>query len=90
MLQGWNVKQIFGNFEYELDEVRRDLKFCKLAKEAGMRTTLVHDKCVVDPGLCRTKQGKVYTVRRIVESKEVISSYRIRCIHHISVLGCQF
>lgn len=53
---------LFANIEYEVDELRRDTSVCKLSKADGIQATFVHDKCVLEPGVLATKQGKVYTV----------------------------
>lgn len=54
---------VFANIEYEVDELRRDISICALAKSQGIKATFVHDKCIVDPGDVLTKQDKTYTVR---------------------------
>ncbi|KAF9268092.1 hypothetical protein L218DRAFT_984313 [Marasmius fiardii PR-910] len=53
---------LYANIEYEVDELRRDIKVCALAKEKGIKATFVHDKCVIEPGLLKTKEGKAYAV----------------------------
>ncbi|KAG7096829.1 hypothetical protein E1B28_004238 [Marasmius oreades] len=53
---------LYANIEYEVDELRRDLKVCALAKEKGIKATFVHDKCVIEPGLLKTKGNKAYAV----------------------------
>ncbi|KAL0573011.1 DNA photolyase phr1 [Marasmius crinis-equi] len=53
---------LYANIEYEVDELRRDLKICSLAKEKGIKATFVHDKCVIEPGLLHTKENKAYAV----------------------------
>ena len=61
-LQSVNAIRVYANIEYEVDELRRDIAVCKLAKDYGIITTFVHDKLVVEPGLLSTKQGKPYAV----------------------------
>ena len=51
-----------ANMEYEVDELRRDIDVCKLARAGGIRAHFVHDKLSVPPGELATKQGKQYTV----------------------------
>ena len=53
---------LFANVEHEVDELRRDIQVCKLAKEAKVKTTFVHDKCIITPGVVKSKEGKTYTV----------------------------
>jgi deoxyribodipyrimidine photolyase len=62
-LQSVNAKHIFGNLEYPVDELRRDLRVCLLAKEQGVKPVFVHDKLIIEPGKLSTLQGKPYTVR---------------------------
>lgn len=57
-----NAIRVYANIEYEVDELRRDITVCKLAKDNGIIATFVHDKLVVEPGLLSTKQSKPYTV----------------------------
>jgi deoxyribodipyrimidine photo-lyase len=56
---------VYANIEYEVDELRRDIAVCKLAKDHRIITSFVHDKLVVEPGLLSTKQGKPYTVSSV-------------------------
>lgn len=53
---------LFANIEYELDELRRDIKVFELAKEADIRVDYFHDRCIVEPGVVKTKEGRAYTV----------------------------
>lgn len=48
--------------EYEVDELRRDIEICKLAFPKGIRIEVMHDKCIVEPGVVVTKQEKAYAV----------------------------
>ncbi|KAF4574980.1 hypothetical protein EYR36_006334 [Pleurotus pulmonarius] len=61
-LKRMGAKSLFANIEYEVDELRRDISICKLSKADGIQATFSHDKCVIEPGVLTTKQGKVYTV----------------------------
>ncbi|KAL6309642.1 DNA photolyase [Sparassis latifolia] len=63
LLNEWNATHLFANIEYELDELRRDINVCELAKKGGkVACTFVHDKCIIPPGDVRTKDGRGYTV----------------------------
>lgn len=55
--------RLFANIEYAVDELRRDIKVCELAKEANVGVQFLHDKLIIEPGKLFTKQGKPYTVR---------------------------
>ncbi|KAI0701814.1 DNA photolyase [Cytidiella melzeri] len=63
ILQSWNAVHLFANIEHEVDELRRDIRVCELAKEeAKVKCSFVHDKCILVPGTVLTKEGKGYTV----------------------------
>lgn len=62
MLTSLNATRLYANIEYELDELRRDISICGIAKERGISVALTHDRCIVEPGVVQTKEGKVYTV----------------------------
>ncbi|KAF1958724.1 Cryptochrome/photolyase FAD-binding domain-containing protein [Byssothecium circinans] len=52
-----NVSHVFANFEYEIDELRRDIG---LLKEVGndVQVSIFHDQTVVEPGSMCTGGGK--------------------------------
>ncbi|KAF1947226.1 deoxyribodipyrimidine photo-lyase [Clathrospora elynae] len=57
------VSHVFGNYEYEIDEMRRDLKLVKTVGE-DIQVSLYHDQTVVEPGTVLTGTGtpmKVFT-----------------------------
>ncbi|KAG1755580.1 DNA photolyase, FAD-binding/Cryptochrome [Suillus lakei] len=62
VLQTLRATRLFANVEYEVDELRRDLEVCSLAKNAGIKPTYVHDRCIIEPGVVKTKDGRAYTV----------------------------
>ncbi|KAH7929419.1 hypothetical protein BV22DRAFT_1002728 [Leucogyrophana mollusca] len=62
LLQSFSCTRLFANFEYELDELRRDREVCRLANELGIKPMFVHDRCIIEPGVVTTKEGKPYTV----------------------------
>ena len=62
LLQSVNAIRLFANIEYEVDELRRDIAVCNLAKDKGILSRFFHDKLIAEPGLLSTKQGKPYTV----------------------------
>jgi deoxyribodipyrimidine photo-lyase len=57
-----NAIRLFANIEYEVDELRRDITVCNLAKDKGILPNFLHDKLIVEPGLLSTKQGKPFSV----------------------------
>jgi deoxyribodipyrimidine photo-lyase len=65
LLREFNATQLFCNIEYEVDELRRDIKVCKLAKSQSVKPTFCHDKCIIEPGIITSQGGKPYVVRPI-------------------------
>ncbi|EEB99062.1 hypothetical protein MPER_01320, partial [Moniliophthora perniciosa FA553] len=61
-LQDYSCNSFYANIEYEVDELRRDLKVCALAKSKGMKAMFVHNKCIIEPGVVTTKANKAYAV----------------------------
>lgn len=51
-----SISHVFANYEYEVDELRRDTKF--LAElGSDVYVSLHHDQCVVEPGTMTTESG---------------------------------
>lgn len=46
---------LFGNIEYEVDELRRDIEVYEKASDRGVEVVLVQDICIVQPGKVLTK-----------------------------------
>jgi deoxyribodipyrimidine photo-lyase len=62
-LKKQKVSHVFGNYEYEIDEMRRDLKLVKTSGK-DIQVSLYHDQTVVEPGTMLTGAGtpmKVFT-----------------------------
>ncbi|KAJ7129542.1 FAD binding domain of DNA photolyase-domain-containing protein [Mycena epipterygia] len=53
---------LYANIEYEVDELRRDIRICEATRSKDINAIFVHDKCVVEPGVVLTKNGKNYAV----------------------------
>jgi len=51
------VSHVFSNFEYEIDELRRDIE---LVKQSGdeIQVSIYHDQTIVEPGTMMTGNGK--------------------------------
>lgn len=61
--QKWDCNHIFANFQYEVDELRRDTKTVQSCVDSGIDLNLIHDTCIVPPGELTTKStGKPYAV----------------------------
>ncbi|KAK7060513.1 DNA photolyase phr1 [Paramarasmius palmivorus] len=61
-LSEYSSTSLYANIEYEVDELKRDIKVCSLAKPKGIKTTFVHNKCIIEPGVVTTKENKAYAV----------------------------
>ncbi|KXN86422.1 Deoxyribodipyrimidine photo-lyase [Leucoagaricus sp. SymC.cos] len=62
LLKEYGCNHLFANLEYEVDELRRDLLVWRLGEQHGIQINFFHNKCVIEPGVILTKQGKGYTV----------------------------
>ncbi|TID19755.1 Deoxyribodipyrimidine photo-lyase [Venturia nashicola] len=58
----WDVKHVFCNIEYEVDELRREAKMTRACLEKGINFTAINDDVVVTPGDLKTGTGKQYAV----------------------------
>lgn len=59
-----DISHVFANYEYEVDELRRDIKLLHSAKDEGFQVSLRHDQTVMEPGTMLTgsdKPMKVFT-----------------------------
>lgn len=58
------VSHVYGNFEYEIDELNRDVKIAKGLKDEKVSFQILHDQSAIDPGTLSTSSGmphKVFT-----------------------------
>ncbi|KAL1730976.1 DNA photolyase, FAD-binding/Cryptochrome [Schizophyllum commune] len=62
LLSLFGAHKLYANIEYEVDELRRDIQVCEIAKNDGMKAIFVHDKCIVEPGVAVKKDGSYYAV----------------------------
>jgi deoxyribodipyrimidine photo-lyase len=54
---------MYANIEYEVDELRRDIKLCEVAAPLGIQVNLTHNRSVIEPGvLFAPSSGKAYAV----------------------------
>lgn len=60
--KAWGAKHVFCNIEYEVDELRREVKLVKSCLKEGIDFTTVHDDVVVPPETLVTGAGKQYSV----------------------------
>lgn len=58
----WGAKHVFCNIEYEVDELRREVKLVNNCLAEGIDFTAVHDDVVVPPETLMTGAGKQYSV----------------------------
>lgn len=57
-----DVSHVFVNYEYEADELRRDIHSLKYMKETSVTVELLHDQTVIEPGTILTDAGKAMKV----------------------------
>ncbi|QRV87506.1 deoxyribodipyrimidine photo-lyase [Ceratobasidium sp. AG-Ba] len=62
IVRKWGATRLYANIEYEVDELRRDLRIVHLATLGNIRADFFSDKCVVEPGALATKTGNQYAV----------------------------
>lgn len=63
LMQQWNANHIYGNIEYEVDELRRDARLVKMAAKKNIDFSVVNDIMIAPPGALMTKStGKPFTV----------------------------
>ncbi|TYJ55892.1 hypothetical protein B9479_003415 [Cryptococcus floricola] len=58
ILPSLSTAHLFGNIEYEVDELTRDIKTVELAGKEGIEVKLFHDRLAVPPGRIFTQAGK--------------------------------
>lgn len=51
----WGANHVYANSEYEVDELRRDVKIIRMGVTKGVDFSVHHDLCVVKPGKLATK-----------------------------------
>jgi deoxyribodipyrimidine photo-lyase len=64
LIKDEKVSNVFANYEYEIDELRRDTKLLRDAKDRGYQVSLRHDQTVMEPLTMLTGAGqpmKVFT-----------------------------
>lgn len=54
----YDAQRVFANLEYEIDEIRRDIKVVEMSGDAGWSFELHHDQTIMEPGLLCTGAGK--------------------------------
>lgn len=62
LLKEWGASHIFTNVEYEVDELRREVKMVRLCLEKNIAMDVVPDSYVVRPGELSSGTGKQYSV----------------------------
>ncbi|CAD6505304.1 BgTH12-00796 [Blumeria graminis f. sp. triticale] len=62
LLAEWEVKHIFANIEYEVDELRRDAEIVRGISKQEIAFDLRHDSCIVQPGKLLSGTGNAYSV----------------------------
>jgi deoxyribodipyrimidine photo-lyase len=68
-IHGHDVSHVYANYEYEIDELRRDIRVLKKASDDGTKSkgfyiSFHHDQTVMEPGTMLTDAGKPMKVSR--------------------------
>lgn len=58
LVSEWGTSHMYANAEYEVDELRRDVKIIRMGIERGVDFSVHHDLCVVKPGELATKVSR--------------------------------
>lgn len=75
---------VFGNIEYEVDELRRDIEVVKLGAEGQggqrVKAVFVHDRLAVPPGILKSGKGTPYAVYSPWQRREFsMFSHEVLC-----------
>jgi deoxyribodipyrimidine photo-lyase len=62
MCEKHDIKHVYCNIEYEVDELRREAKLVRKCLDKGISFTAVHDDLIVAPGKLFSGTGKPYAV----------------------------
>ena len=62
LCEKWGAKHVFGNTEYEVDELRRDAGLTSTCLEKGIAFNILPDTCVVEPGTLQSGKGGAFSV----------------------------
>ncbi|KAH8811305.1 putative Deoxyribodipyrimidine photo-lyase [Xylogone sp. PMI_703] len=62
LLDEWGASHFFANAEYEVDELRRDAGLVRACLEKDIAMDVLHDTCVVKPGVLVSGSGAPYSV----------------------------
>jgi deoxyribodipyrimidine photo-lyase len=58
----WGAKHVFCNIEYEVDELRREIKLITECLKRGIDFSALHDAVLVPPGELKAGSGNQYSV----------------------------
>ncbi|KAF7292369.1 Deoxyribodipyrimidine photo-lyase [Mycena chlorophos] len=62
VLDNVSATALYANIEYEVDELRRDIRICELAKRKNIATSFLHDK-MVEPTRCTARIKKLWLTK---------------------------
>merc|ERR1712054_57266 len=62
LLEEWGANHLYANMESEVDELRRETHLVRDLSENGKAFEVVHDTCIVPPGVLTSGSGKQYAV----------------------------
>ncbi|KAI5295791.1 hypothetical protein KEM52_000197 [Ascosphaera acerosa] len=58
----WGAHHVYGNIEYEVDELRREARLTRRGAKEGIRFEFDHDACTVKPEELVSGAGRMYAV----------------------------
>lgn len=60
LIQRYQVRQIFYNVQYEIDEINRDAAVQKIMFQNGIACAYFEDQSILPPGAVKTKNGSYF------------------------------
>ncbi len=83
-LQRYEVSHLYANYEYEVNELKRDIQLIHTLQKEAVVATFYHDQSIVEPGTITTsndKPLKVFTpyhkvwVKRVKENTQLLKTF---------------
>ncbi|CAM4446028.1 MAG: Deoxyribodipyrimidine photo-lyase [Legionellaceae bacterium] len=62
VIKNYSIDGVFFNYQYEIDEARRDLKIETCLKKEQIKIFAYHDQVIIPPGELLTQNNNFYTV----------------------------
>lgn len=62
LIDAHNITDVFFNYEYPINELKRDERIARTLKQKGVNVTAYHDRIIHPAGRLRTQSGSYYQV----------------------------